>query len=106
MPNWYLGWSKEDAPEQAALRDQIQAGDRIAIKKLMGKGSRSVRITTLGIVTENDLEDECVYVRWVATDLDREVSLADAGPPSRGLLQSIAGPFDAEDPWTRIAFQL
>ena len=30
---WFLGWSDNDQPEQAKLRDQIKKGDRIAIKK-------------------------------------------------------------------------
>jgi hypothetical protein len=96
---WLLGWSDEDAPDQAQRRDQVRAGDRIAIKRMIGKGSNQIRITALGIVTEVDDEDKCVYVKWVASDLDRLVE-------SRGCFKSIHGPFDADDPWTREVFFL
>ena len=97
--HWYLGWSDEEAPDQAARRDQIRAGDRIAIKRMMGKGLNTIRITALGIVTEVDEEEQCVYVRWVADDLDRTVE-------SRGCFKSIHGPFAADDPWTKEVFFL
>jgi hypothetical protein len=33
-----LGWKDQDAPDQAAKRDKIAEGDRIAIKKILGGG--------------------------------------------------------------------
>ncbi len=66
---WKLGWTDEDKPNMARLRDQIEPGDRIAIKRMMGQGSADIRITALGVVTETDLEDGRVYVNWVADDL-------------------------------------
>jgi len=96
---WVLGWSDSDAPDQAQRRNQVRAGDRIAIKRMMGKGSAEIRITALGVVTEVDDDDKRVYVNWIASDLDRVVD-------SRGCFKSIHGPFDAEDPWTKEVFRL
>ena len=96
---WKLGWKEADAPDQAKRRDQIRAGDRIAIKRMMGQGATTILITALGVVTEVDDEDKRVYVNWLANDLERVVE-------SRGCFQSIHGPFDANDPWTKEVFRL
>jgi hypothetical protein len=80
-------------------RDQIQPGDRIAIKRMLGQGSSNIEIRALGIVTEIDQEDKRVYVRWAVSDLKRDV-------PAKGCFQSIHGPFPANDEWTCLAFQL
>lgn len=96
---WYLGYKDADQPSQAARRDQIQPGDRIAIKRMLGQGSPNIEIRALGVVTEIDPEDKRVYVRWAVSDLTREV-------PAKGCFQSIHGPFAEDDEWTRRAFQL
>ena len=96
---WSLGWSDKDAPDQAQRRDQIQPGDRIAIKRMMGQGASQIRIVALGIVTEVDQHDKRVYTNWVVDDLERTVD-------SRGCFKSIHGPFDATDPWTKEVFCL
>ena len=96
---WLLGWSDTDAPDQAARRDQIKAGDRIAIKRMMGTGSSDIRITALGVVTEVDPIDKRVYVNWVADGMDRVVE-------SKGAFKSIHGPFAESDPWVREVFRL
>jgi hypothetical protein len=96
---WVLGWRDDDAPDQAQRRDEIQPGDRIAIKRMMGQGSTQIRVTALGVVTEVDPDDKRVYVNWLADDLDRVVD-------SRGCFKSIHGPFDADDPWTKEVFRL
>jgi hypothetical protein len=41
---WFLGWGDKDQPAQAARRDQIQPGDRIAIKKCSARGLRTSRL--------------------------------------------------------------
>lgn len=66
---------------------------------MMGQGATQIKITALGVVTEVDPEDNRVYVSWIANDLDRKVE-------SKGCFQSIHGPFDAEDPWTKEVFRL
>jgi hypothetical protein len=100
---WTLGWTEhsteQDAPDQVRLRDQIQAGDRIAIKRMLGQGATEIRITALGIVTETDPQDKRIYVRWAIDDINRIVE-------SRGCFKSIHGPFFEDDPWVREVFRL
>lgn len=96
---WELGWKEPDAPEQTSRRDQIQSGDRIAVKKMLGKGSSEIEIRALGLVREVAADDKRIYVDWILTDLSRRVS-------SRGCFASIHGPFPAADDWTREVFQL
>jgi hypothetical protein len=96
---WVLGWDDADAPDQAKRRDEIRAGDRIAIKRMMGQGATEIRITGLGVVTEVDEDDKRVYVNWIANDLDRVVE-------SRGCFKTIHGPFEADDPWVKEVFRL
>lgn len=96
---WVLGWGDDDQPDQAKRRDQIGVGDRIAIKRMMGKGATEIRITALGVVKEVDEEDKRVYVTWIADDLNRVVE-------SRGYFQSIHGPLEADDPWVKEVFRL
>ncbi len=96
---WFLGWNDEEQPSQAAARDQIKVGDRIAIKKMLGQGSPNIEIRAIGIVTEIDLYDKRVYIHWANTDLQREVA-------SKGCFASIHGPFAADDDWTRKVFLL
>lgn len=96
---WSLGWSDQDQPAQAGLRDKIQPGDRIAIKRMLGQGSSNIEVRALGVVKEVDPLDKRVYIHWATTGLAREV-------PSKGCFKSIHGPFAADDEWTRMVFQL
>lgn len=96
---WFLGWSDEEQPAQAARRDQIHPGDRIAIKRMLGRGANEIEIRAIGVVKEIDPADKRVYVHWAAKDLGRRVD-------GRGCFQSIHGPFQADDEWTRQVFQL
>jgi hypothetical protein len=96
---WVLGWKEGDAPGQEKLRDQIAPGDRIAIKRMMGRGAKTIRITALGVVTEIDAQDKRVYVNWVVSDLDRRVS-------SKNCFKSIHGPYTKNDPWINDVFRL
>lgn len=96
---WFLGWSDEEQPAQASLRDQIQPGDRIAIKRMLGQGSPNIEIRALGTVKEIDPDDKRVYIHWAVSGLQRQV-------PSKGCFASIHGPFPADDEWTRLVFQL
>jgi hypothetical protein len=95
---WELGWSDADAPDQASRRDQVRSGDRIAIKKMMGRGSRKIRITTLGIVLGMGPRKR-VRVKWIVRNLDRQVS-------GNGCFKSIHGPFSGTDSWVQEAFVL
>jgi hypothetical protein len=96
---WFLGWSDERQPAQAALRDQIQPGDCVAIKRMLGQGSPKIEIRALGTVNEIDPEDKRVYIHWAISGLQWQV-------PFKGCFASIHGPFAADDEWTRRVFQL
>jgi len=94
---WFLGWDDADQPKQAALRDQMRPGDRIAIKRMLGQGSANIAIRALGIIKEIDQEDKRVYVDWLVKGLEREV-------PARGAFDAIHGPYTGDDKWVREAF--
>jgi hypothetical protein len=98
---WLLGWKEKDAHNQIGKRGLIVAGDRIAIKRMMGQGASKILITALGIVTDVDKDDKDrrVYVNWAATDLRRVVD-------AHGALQAISGPFEPDNEWIREVFQL
>ncbi len=96
---WMLGWTEKEQPIQTELRDKVQSGDRIAIKKLLGQGNSEMEILALGIVKEVDLIDKRIYVNWVVPSLSRCV-------PSKGLFSAIHKPFLKEDDWVRLVFQL
>ncbi len=94
---WLLGWKDEEQPAQAALRNKIKSGDRIAIKRMLGRGSSDIEIRALGIVQEVDEEDNRIYVNWLIKGLRRKV-------PSKGAYKSIHGPYTVDDPWVKEAF--
>jgi len=73
--------------KQWNLIKQIKPGDRIAVKRLLGKGKTEMAILAIGIVKCVDLGELRVYVDWVLTDIKgRNVLL-------KGCLASIHGPF-------------
>ena len=98
---WYLGYTAEEDPAQNALRDQMQIGDRLAVKRMLGQGARDIEIRALGIIKHVDVEDAFgrIYVDWVSNNLQRKV-------PSKGCFASVHGPFSPTDEWTRHVFQL
>ena len=96
---WFLGWDKTAQPAQAKLRDRIRPGDRIAIKRMLGKGSTEIEIRALGVVKEIDSEDQRVYIDWLVRDVNRKVK-------SRGCFASIHGPFQENDQWTKDVFRI
>jgi len=59
---WRLGWDDDAQPAMALKRDEIQPGDRIAIKSRLGKGSSNIRIKAIGTVREIDADDKRIYV--------------------------------------------
>jgi hypothetical protein len=65
----------------------MSAGDRVAIKSMLGRGATEIQIKALGIVRgignskDADAEDDAVrrvYIRWLLTGLDRRVPLIGA----------------------------
>jgi hypothetical protein len=95
---WMLGWTKGHQPDKAA---EMRPGDRIAIKRMKGKGQKGIRIMHIGIIKGVILETNRVIctVNWVATNLERDIA------QSRGCFQSIHGPFEL-DAWVQKIFCL
>ena len=95
---WMLGWKKGYQPERAA---EMKPGDRIAIKRMKGKGQTGIRIMHIGIIKGAILETDRVIctVNWVANNLNRNIS------ESRGCFKSIHGPFEHDD-WVQEIFCL
>ena len=92
-----LGWEEGNQPEKAA---EMKAGDRIAIKRMKGKGRTGIRIMHIGVIRGVILEASKVIctVDWIATNLNRDVE-------SRGCFKAIHGPF-AHDAWVQEVFCL
>ena len=96
---WVLGY---DGGPQRKKASQIQSGDRIAIKRMQGKGRRNIRILHLGIVTGipfrtlrkkqvgPQTEIFMCTVNWVATDLNRDIDFS--------AYQTVHGPYRQNDP--------
>ena len=95
---WMLGWEEGTQPEKAS---EMKSGDRIAIKRMKGKGKTGITIYHLGIIKGVILETNKVIctVDWVATDLKRNIE------ESRGCFKSIHGPFE-HDGWVKEVFCL
>lgn len=99
---WYCWDPKttEKIPSDVKARfPQIRRGDRIAVKRLLGRGATDMEIRALGIVTDVDVREWRVYVDWVLPRLTRRI-------PLHGCAGSLHGPFPADDDWTRQVFQL
>jgi hypothetical protein len=96
---WYLNWSRADQPSQAALVEQMKPNDRIAIKKMLGKGANEIEIRAIGIIKDIDHEENRIYVNYLLHDPDRKVA-------SKGCFSSVHGPFSPTDDWTREVFSI
>ena len=68
---WEMGWADEDKPKYTELRDSISVNDRIAIKAMGGKGSKTITIHAIGIVKL--VEERKVYIDWIQTDINKKV---------------------------------
>ena len=95
---WMMRWEEGHQPERGS---EMKSGDRIAIKRLMGKGKKGIRIKHLGVIKGVVLDTSLVIctVDWVATDIDRYIA------ESRGCFQSIHGPYE-HDEWIQEIFCL
>lgn len=101
---WMLGWEKDDQPSLYAAASQIAIGDRIAIKRMKGKGQTGIRILHIGIVMGVILDNSRIVctVDWCATNLDRDVE------DSKGCFKAIHGPYQmsSHGDWLRQIFSL
>ncbi|NAX23373.1 hypothetical protein [Vibrio sp. V39_P1S14PM300] len=105
---WYC-WDINEAAESdsnvgnsiATQRErfsQIRSGDRIAVKRMLGRGSADMEVRALGVVRDVDFEEWRVYVNWLTdAQFARKV-------PLHGCTASIHGPFDSNDAWVQNVF--
>jgi len=95
---WMLGWEDGNQAEKASL---MKEGDRIAIKRLKGKGQKGIKILHLGIVKGVILDTNKIIctVDWVAKHLERDIK------QSKGCFKSVHGPF-SHDKWVQQIFCL
>jgi disulfide oxidoreductase YuzD len=86
---WHLTWPEDHpkAKKYIDIRNGMQRGDRIAIKKLNKKSEfDQIVILATGIVKDYDPETKRVYIDWVKSDYNRKV-------PSRGCYAAAHGPY-------------
>jgi len=85
---WVLGYKENESKHQYQKAQKIKKNDRIAIKRMMGKGSSEIKILHVGIV-EGVVDYGnlviCV-VNWLVTNKNISVE-------SRGCFASIHGPY-------------
>lgn len=109
---WMLGWREGDSPEQAERCKQIKPGDRIAIKKLQGRGATQITIRHIGVVKgiipcDYSLGRFVCTVNWLnSEDMDRSVKFFDFMCGG-----SIAGPYaygvdNKTDQWLESVFRI
>jgi len=73
--------------------EKVKTGDRIAVKRMLGKGASEMAILAIGIVKDVDITEWRIYVDWIVSEINnRHV-------PLKGCAASIHGPFtkDSED---------
>lgn len=99
---WYC-WDPrvcDEVPSEVKTRfSQIQVGDRIAVKRMLGRGANEIEVRAVGIVSDVDQREWRIYVDWLLTDLTRRA-------PLHGCAAAIHGPFPADDDWVRQVFQI
>jgi hypothetical protein len=98
---WYC-WDPNNSqtPDEAKNRfHQIRPDDRIAIKRMLGRGSREIEIRAIGIVKDVDLKEWRVYVDWIITNISHKV-------PINGCAGSIHGPFEENNIWVHQTFHV
>lgn len=85
---WVLGWGIDEDKVQFEAAKEIRPGDRIAIKRMKGRGSPMIAIKHIGIVKGVVEDDERVIcsVDWIGINLERDVA-------SKGCYASVHGPF-------------
>ena len=92
---WEMGYEDIDKPQFADKRDRIKENDRVAIKRMNGKGSTTITILAIGIVKE--VAEKRVFISWILTDMERIVE-------SKGVFATIHGPYSFNDKWTNEVF--
>lgn len=99
---WYMGWEQYQSDKHRIDQffkrvAKIKENDRIAIKRLMGKGQSNIKILSIGIVKK--VVKDIIFVDWLITEMDRVV-------PINGCVGTIYGPFSYNDDWTNKVFSI
>jgi hypothetical protein len=81
---------------------QMRVNDRIALKSNMGRTRGAIKIKALGIITNIDMVERKVTVKWILTDMDRVID-------NNGCLARLHGPYEdvvdsKANPWVHYAF--
>ena len=89
---WMLGWERGDQPFQYNLASKIKNGDRIALKRMNGRGARDITIMAIGTVRAVVLDNARIFctVKWCDGVKERTVE-------SRGCYAAIHGPYSMVD---------
>ena len=74
---WETGSDKKTRDCLPCL-EQMQNGDRIAIKKMLGQGSSQIQIRAIGIIKLVDTDRGIVYVDWIRKGMKRKVDSSNA----------------------------
>ena len=95
---WMLGYKKGWQKKKAS---KMKIDDRIAIKRMKGKGQTGITIHHVGIIRGIVLDTNRIIcsVDWVATNLNRDIE------ESKGCFKSVHGPFP-HDEWVEKVFCL
>jgi hypothetical protein len=72
---WYNGYLRTHSGYNAVF-DQVQVGDRLAVKRLNGQAAKDMRILALGIVTDIDDDGITLYVNWIIQFNQKVVPMA------------------------------
>ena len=103
---WEMGYSRKEQPAQYAIIDQMQAGDRIAIKRMVGgSNNNKMRILAIGVIKDINYETGVAYVRWAHPEYQgkRTVDI-------HGCLRTVHGPYTigdgSERDWINEIFRL
>lgn len=98
---WYC-WdpkSNHDIPESVSSSfRKIKIDDRVAVKKMLGQGSSMMEVRAIGIVTDVDLEEWRIYVRWIDGFIPKKIEI-------KGCMGSLHGPY-TNDPWIHHIFSI
>ncbi|WP_018402895.1 hypothetical protein [Marinobacter gelidimuriae] len=105
---WYCWEPDIEYDGEAAVQRQqekvkkIVPGDRIAIKRMLGRGASDIEIRAIGIVTDIDHEEWRIYVKWLLEFGNKNPRLV----PLNGAAASIHGPYEDNDPWVHRVFSI
>ena len=91
---WEIGYSRKEQPAQYAIVDQMKAGDRIAIKRMVGgQGNNSkIKILAIGVISDMDYERGMAFVDWAHKDGQGKRTVG-----IRGCLRTVHGPYTIGD---------